>query len=538
MVCIIFISNSYIVNADNCIFEDKAVILGNLGLADGKETNVDGSKIFEFENMLDRQTAVCMLIKLFGYTKEAKSLSNHLVSNTLDAYTDKNKISSWARNYMVYAIINKMIKGTSKTTLEPMINIDAKSYSTMILRQLGYNDSKGDFNWKTAADNLADKGGLPPNSLVSNYEFNNLLLNYDYMYGFSYGALFAKNKIGKTLASILVEKGVLTTEQLQSQLGEEYNKINVSEIKNNILDVPYISQYNNTTYSNVSEKGLMNLLGKGYDFELCKKNINNYFDGSWACAPTSAVMVLSYLEKLKPSPCITTNNGETNNYARYISQNYTFNNTIFDNLAVQVYDNKTMFGYGAWGYIWKNGVGSVFSNLLNYLKLHSVDSQFISAPSKSMTEQLVVEQITNKKMPIIARTLMYSDSGHYLLIIGYNNKDSEFKYIVNDPANSIVKELTYDEIKISNTESRGLIIINDTNCDKKEIFNIDDLNKMKIKLGMSFEDVKSIFGEPNNDEIYYSDYYSNYRLSTNYDFGTLEFDISNDTSSSFRKYYY
>ena len=58
--------------------------------------------------------------------------------------------------YVAYAYENGLTKGVSlepgKESFDPNAQMDAKSYATLLLRTLGYNDSEGDFQWSAALD--------------------------------------------------------------------------------------------------------------------------------------------------------------------------------------------------------------------------------------------------------------------------------------------------------------------------------------------------------------------------------------------------
>ena len=172
------------------------------------------------------------------------------------------------------------------------------------------------------------------------------------------------------------------------------------------------------------------------------------FNGSWACAPTSAVMVLAYYGVIASDPIQVSYPSEHDSeYGKYISKNYTYKDHTFstfhpEHLYWEDQDgNKHYYawanGTGAWGYIWKDSTasnvgGGVITNLQEYLKLHDFDVKFNETISESEAKTLVMQEI-NQERPLIGRTYLTS-SGHYVVIVGYEiDANNNFWYLVNDP---------------------------------------------------------------------------------------------------------
>jgi len=156
------------------------------------------------------------------------------------------------------------------------------------------------------------------------------------------------------------------------------------------------------------------------------------FKGHWACAPTSAVMVLAYYKRID------------GNYASHVCEPYYYNGKlVFTKSHTEPYsrDNPCgeITGKGAWGYIWKDSKQpdciscGVHANLQKYLEFHDLKVNFYSHLSEDMARRLVKGEINNGR-PLIARTLMGGKYPHYVVIVGYEeNLQGDFLYKVNDP---------------------------------------------------------------------------------------------------------
>jgi uncharacterized protein YijF (DUF1287 family) len=192
------------------------------------------------------------------------------------------------------------------------------------------------------------------------------------------------------------------------------------------------------------------------------------FAGAWACAPTSAVMVLAYHGRIKPHP-VTVNSGGTHesDYGIYISRPYpqdykgqTFSTEhtadtylVFKALravptrvkesAIRVKEDERGLqktgrlswgeayastkdvtfntrsirgrrvkrecgqaqGNGAWSYIWHEGTSKVFTNLKGYLRAHDFTVEFAEQPQQDVAQSIVKREIEQGR-PLIARTYM------------------------------------------------------------------------------------------------------------------------------------
>lgn len=186
--------------APSFTYADEATKLNELGLYQGiSDTTFDP----DLGTALNRETAVVMLLRIFGLEDEAAAMTAAEVAAALKPYTDAKDVSAWAVNHMAYAIANGLVQGMSETTLAPKVAVSGKMYATLILRQLGYTVAGNDYN--TAAAMLADKGGLTAAEAV---KFNDKNLIKDDLVGISFGSLAAVDADGKTVIANLVAGGL------------------------------------------------------------------------------------------------------------------------------------------------------------------------------------------------------------------------------------------------------------------------------------------------------------------------------------------
>ncbi len=177
--------------------------LYEFGLFKGTGTDSNGKPTYGLTAAPTRQQAVVMLIRLLGKEDEALDCAySH-------PFTD---VDSWADRYIAYAYKNSLTNGTSATTFSGNQNINAQQYITLLLRSLGYNDSKGDFSYSNALA-FSDSIGLTE----SKYSQNTNFLREDLVW-LSCGALLQPTKAGVPLVKQLKKDGALTDEQYNNGL--------------------------------------------------------------------------------------------------------------------------------------------------------------------------------------------------------------------------------------------------------------------------------------------------------------------------------
>lgn len=190
-------------------YEKEAVQLNKVGLYMGiSETEF----VPDLETLLDRQTGVVMLLRMFGQEDEAKLLTDEQANSMLAKFTDAGTIADWAKKQVAYAVDKGVVKGYAEdSTFRPSAGLNGKAYSSLMLQQLGYD---GEFDYNQAATKLAQVGGL--NASQAALFNSDTQLNKDALVGISYGALQAKNKAdGKKLVKVLLENGTIKEADLK-----------------------------------------------------------------------------------------------------------------------------------------------------------------------------------------------------------------------------------------------------------------------------------------------------------------------------------
>jgi hypothetical protein len=190
IMLMVFASIGY---AENAIrYENEAVMLKDLGLFKGTNNG------FELERQPNRAEAGVMLIRMLG--KESLALSQ----NNDHPFDD---VSEWASPYVGYMYQNSLTNGISANEYGSQNFIDSKSYATMLMRVLGYDDSKGDFSWNLALDKAVeiDLVDAESKSRLSSESFLR-----DDMVSFSYNLLKTEIKGSETrLVRNLIDQGVV-----------------------------------------------------------------------------------------------------------------------------------------------------------------------------------------------------------------------------------------------------------------------------------------------------------------------------------------
>lgn len=186
-------------------YEEEAAVLHALGI-------LDGSSASRFEPDLNakfqRQTAVILIVKMFGAKDAALALSRSEIDRILSQYADSHLIASFARPYMAYAVKTGMVSGTSPTTLGPEAWIDGASFACMILKNMGYTvDSRETF--LRSLDILGELSGMDANTA---FILNRNILTRNEAVGIIYAALQARMPDGAPLMAHLIRKGFIQAE--------------------------------------------------------------------------------------------------------------------------------------------------------------------------------------------------------------------------------------------------------------------------------------------------------------------------------------
>lgn len=179
--------------------ENEADILNKLGLFQGAGNG------YALEKPVTRAEAITMVLRMTGEEKEAVS------SSSSRSFSDVPP-SHWAYANIRYAADKGYINGTSATTFEPGRGVTGREFVKMLLSAIGYQEI-------TIGD--AYEAGIRYALLINNYtrlavsaEGYPLIRND--MVNICYSALFVKAPDGKLLKDILIEKGIVDEQQLNS----------------------------------------------------------------------------------------------------------------------------------------------------------------------------------------------------------------------------------------------------------------------------------------------------------------------------------
>lgn len=168
-------------------------------------------KGFELDREPTRLEGLIMLIRLLGKEEEAQAL---IAEESV--FTD---VDSWGVGYTNYAYKNGLTKGKGNNIFGSRDKMDAKMYITFVLRALGYDDSKGDFQYTQALDFAKDQDII---SISDFLEIRSNTFLRDHVAKLSIIALKTNVK-GKsiTLLGKLVEDGAIAKNLAVKIMGED-----------------------------------------------------------------------------------------------------------------------------------------------------------------------------------------------------------------------------------------------------------------------------------------------------------------------------
>lgn len=155
---------------------------------------------FELTREPTRLEGLVMLIRLLGKEPEAKDLANQDC-----VFTD---IPTWGIGYANYAYKYGLTNGIGNNLFGTADKMNALSYTTFMLRALGYSDSSGDFTYPASIE-FAEQIGLYSEADAAELTENTFLR--DQVARVSVLALGAKVKIGSSsLLDKLVSDGAIS----------------------------------------------------------------------------------------------------------------------------------------------------------------------------------------------------------------------------------------------------------------------------------------------------------------------------------------
>ncbi|MBC8536125.1 trypsin-like peptidase domain-containing protein [Feifania hominis] len=131
-------------------YESYAQCLSELGVFKGTGNG------FELERAPTRAEGLVMLIRLLGAEQQATALA--------DAEIPFTDVPAWVHGYVAYAYQNGLANGIAADKFGTDNLIDARMYTTFLLRSLGYRDTEGDFTYAKAVE-FATGIGLIPSDL-------------------------------------------------------------------------------------------------------------------------------------------------------------------------------------------------------------------------------------------------------------------------------------------------------------------------------------------------------------------------------------
>lgn len=149
----------------------------------------------------------------------------------------------------------------------------------------------------------------------------------------------------------------------------------------------------------------------------------DWFNGNAACAPTTAMMVLAYYNKLPywDTQC-SSPYAHTSHYGRYICEIYHFRKYNYNSEAD---DPSGTPAYGGYGYMW-SGSNSPHAVMHIYLQNHDVNSYHLDSPSWTKVSS---EIDSGYPYPLCVGL---TQAGHLVLTVG-RHSDGWHTLIFNDP---------------------------------------------------------------------------------------------------------
>lgn len=163
---------------------------------------------YGLEKTASRLEGIIILIRLMGKEAEAQTM-NSLPCPFKD-------VPDWAKGYVNYAFAENISKGVSDTLFGVNDKMTVYQYNTLLLRVLGYDDSKGDFRWDDSVDK-AEELSILPGDMAKQYTRSAAYAKGDLMEtSFCYLESNFKGQ-EQTLIDSLIE-----TDVISDQLAEKY----------------------------------------------------------------------------------------------------------------------------------------------------------------------------------------------------------------------------------------------------------------------------------------------------------------------------
>ena len=194
VLLILVMAPNFVYAAGTTLYQAEAERLKVLGVFQGTGNG------FALEKEPTRIEGLVMMVRMLGKESEAKALSTQPCS-----FTD---VPSWGIGYVNFAYQNGLTKGIGKQLFGSMDKMSARSYVTLMLRSLGYNDSQGDFTFDKSMEYASQVGMITVKDIS---EIASGLFLRDHVAKLSSLALMAKIKAGdSTLLEQLVGNGAIS----------------------------------------------------------------------------------------------------------------------------------------------------------------------------------------------------------------------------------------------------------------------------------------------------------------------------------------
>jgi|GEM_PF-281105 len=196
--------------ASSILNEDKADVLNQLGLFQGTENG------FELEKPVTRAETITMILRIIGEEKAAAIGGGRNFSDVPSDY--------WAYANIGYATEKGYINGMGETTFEPERGVTGQEFVKMLLSAMGYQGI-------TIED--AYEAGIKYTLLTNNdtktaMSTNGYSLSRNEVVDICYSAMLVKTADGKMLKDLLIEKGIVNEQQINSLVFAESSDADMS----------------------------------------------------------------------------------------------------------------------------------------------------------------------------------------------------------------------------------------------------------------------------------------------------------------------
>ncbi len=177
-------------------FSQEAGKLHDLGLYYGTSAT---TFVPALQDSLTREAGAILVLRLFGLEDDAKAIDPTDAQQIVSQFKDSGQIDSWAVNQIAYATSTDyaaMIAGNPDGTFNPQGPLKGKDLCTLVLKQLGYDSTAGDFSYDQAVEKIVEISNAAANPNFAAYASNmavleNKDLTKDDFVGFAYYALLA-----------------------------------------------------------------------------------------------------------------------------------------------------------------------------------------------------------------------------------------------------------------------------------------------------------------------------------------------------------